>query len=82
VGIALDETVTAEDLDAIVGAFAAAIGCPAPKVGGASSERAIPQRLLRTSPYLTHPVFHAHRSETQMMRYLHSNGGTSVWTPR
>ncbi|HXH05897.1 MAG TPA: aminomethyl-transferring glycine dehydrogenase subunit GcvPB, partial [Vicinamibacterales bacterium] len=28
--------------------------------------------LLRTSAFLTHPVFHAHRSETRMMRYLRS----------
>ena len=26
--------------------------------------------LARTSPYLTHPVFHAHHSETEMLRYL------------
>jgi glycine dehydrogenase len=26
--------------------------------------------LARTSPYLTHPVFNTHRSETAMMRYL------------
>ena len=29
-----------------------------------------PAALRRTSEYLTHPVFHAHRSETAMMRYL------------
>ena len=29
-----------------------------------------PSELLRTSEYLTHPVFHEHRSETQMLRYL------------
>jgi glycine dehydrogenase len=30
----------------------------------------LPAEHRRTSDYLTHPVFHAHRSETQMMRYL------------
>jgi glycine cleavage system P protein (glycine dehydrogenase) len=30
----------------------------------------IPQSLLRTDQYLTHPVFNTHRSETSMMRYL------------
>ena len=28
--------------------------------------------LVRTSEYMTHPVFHSHRSETQMLRYLAS----------
>lgn len=30
----------------------------------------IPEALLRTSAYLTHPVFSAHHSETEMLRYL------------
>ena len=30
----------------------------------------VPAALRRTSEYLTHPVFHAHRSETAMLRYL------------
>src|SRR5690554_4011606 len=30
----------------------------------------LPASLLRTSEYLTHPVFRTHRSETAMMRYL------------
>ena len=30
----------------------------------------LPEALVRQSPYLTHPVFKAHRSETQMLRYL------------
>jgi glycine dehydrogenase len=35
-------------------------------------DAALPAGLLRTSPYLTHPVFQAHRSETAMLRYLRS----------
>ncbi len=31
---------------------------------------ALPEALVRRSPYLTHPVFSAHRSETAMLRYL------------
>ncbi len=30
----------------------------------------LPEGLARRTPYLTHEVFHAHRSETQMLRYL------------
>src|SRR6266849_313782 len=31
---------------------------------------AIPKALARTSPFCTHPVFTAHHSETEMLRYL------------
>jgi glycine dehydrogenase len=30
----------------------------------------LPSSLTRTSPFLTHPVFNSHHSETQMMRYI------------
>ena len=62
VGVALDETVTAADvadLLALFGAMAPA-GRVADRIGG----------FARTSAFLTHPVFHAHRSETAMLRYL------------
>ncbi|MGW2015346.1 aminomethyl-transferring glycine dehydrogenase [Streptomyces sp. NPDC001927] len=36
----------------------------------AVTEDALPAGLLRSDAYLTHPVFHAHRSETSMLRYL------------
>ena len=32
----------------------------------------LPDRLLRTSPYLTHPVFNSHHSEAGLIRYIHS----------
>jgi glycine dehydrogenase len=32
----------------------------------------LPVTLIRNSPYLTHPVFNTHHSETEMMRYLKS----------
>ncbi|MDM7830226.1 aminomethyl-transferring glycine dehydrogenase [Cellulomonas sp. MW9] len=44
-----------------------------PGTGGfswADGGSALPERARRTDAYLTHPVFHLHRSETAMLRYL------------
>ncbi|MGH8674679.1 MAG: aminomethyl-transferring glycine dehydrogenase, partial [Burkholderiales bacterium] len=68
VGISLDETATRADVEAIWGAF----GCKPRFEDLEDVADALPGSLRRTSPYLTHPVFHRHRSETQMLRYLRS----------
>src|SRR6266511_408240 len=77
ISIALDETTTAQDLEAIVNVFAAAAGktvtsemLDASTLGELAGD--LPASLRRTSPYLTHPVFNTHHSETEMMRYLRS----------
>ncbi|GAA2594245.1 aminomethyl-transferring glycine dehydrogenase [Actinomadura fulvescens] len=62
--IACDETTGADDVAAVLAAFGPAGPAPEP------AAQAIPEVLRRESPYLTHPVFHAHRSETAMLRYL------------
>ncbi|MEU3188316.1 aminomethyl-transferring glycine dehydrogenase [Streptomyces sp. NPDC006923] len=36
----------------------------------AVTDDSLPKGFLRTDEYLTHPVFHQHRSETAMLRYL------------
>jgi glycine dehydrogenase len=75
IGIALDETVSEEDARDLVQVFAEAAGRPAPALEPARAEvtaTALPRPLVRTSEYLTHPVFNSHHSETQMMRYIRS----------
>jgi len=63
VGVSCDECTTPEHIAAVLAAF----GVPGVPTGQAGS---IPDELRRTTPYLTHPVFSAHHSETEMMRYL------------
>ncbi len=75
VQVACDETTTREHLRdvvaALVGASMVGSGMDSGDVELASvSDDAIPASLARTSKFLTHPVFSAHRSETAMLRYL------------
>jgi glycine dehydrogenase len=61
-GISLDETTTAAVVAAVCAAFGVAVV--------QAADDAIPVQQRRTSAYLTHPAFHLHRSEHQMLRYL------------
>ena len=63
VQISLDETVTDRELEDITRLF----GADAVTV---SKGNAFPDALQRESDYLTHPVFHSYRTESDMMRYL------------
>lgn len=75
VSIALDQTVDIDDLNAIVSVFAAVANRPASKI---TDELINNQQScirtsnfgLRTSDFLTHPVFNSYHSESEMMRYL------------
>lgn len=69
VQIACDEVTTAAHVDAVLAAFGASTAGDA-VAAGAGAASVIPAALARTSSYLTHPVFHTHRSETAMLRYL------------
>lgn len=69
VGISMDETTQVDDIKEIVEIFSAVIG---KKASCQFSDKPLswPASMVRTSPYLTHPVFHRHRSEHQMLRYI------------
>lgn len=67
VSISCDETTGREQLSAVWSAFGVEGDIEALD---ATTAETLPQALLRTDDYLTHPVFHEHRSETAMLRYL------------
>jgi glycine dehydrogenase len=76
-GVTLDETVDEKDLSDILSIFQQF----APKQGAIKITEvakdfkdrmpSTSKPLMRTSEYLTHPVFNTHRSETDLLRYIH-----------
>jgi glycine dehydrogenase len=68
--VALDESVTDDDVQALLTIFAN--GEPAPETSGLAAEvdDRFDERFARTSAFLTHPVFNTHHSETEMLRYM------------
>ncbi|KAK1764081.1 glycine decarboxylase subunit P [Phialemonium atrogriseum] len=85
VGISIDEATTETDLSQLIKVLQSSAATSSgekdgellnrllEETGGAeySSTDAIPEALRRTSPYLTHPVFNTHHSETELLRYMH-----------
>jgi glycine dehydrogenase len=71
--IALDETVEEEDVDRIADVFARAAGrTRSTSVSLNEIDAELPTGYARRTPFLTHPVFNMHHSETEMMRYIRS----------
>ncbi|MBI5113894.1 MAG: aminomethyl-transferring glycine dehydrogenase [Rhodovulum sp.] len=67
IGIALDETTEEATVEAVWRAFGGNL-----RYGeiAATVDDHLPPRLARSSRFLTHPVFHRYRCETEMLRYL------------
>jgi glycine dehydrogenase len=66
IGISLDEAATPNDIETLLAVFGenrAVLPGAAPACRKSTIEN-------RKSPYLTHPVFNTHHSETEMLRYL------------
>ncbi|QWF53973.1 aminomethyl-transferring glycine dehydrogenase [Bordetella hinzii] len=72
--VSLDETVTAQDLQALVNVFAAGLGKPEVALDAeaipAEAGAGLPAGTMRTTPILSHPIFSSVQSETDMLRYL------------
>ena len=73
VTISLDETTSIADIELIIKIFSQTVDCPSVAVNvNLEMLTNIPSEFTRTSPFLTHPVFNTHHSESEMMRYLKS----------
>ena len=77
VGLSVDETTSPAALALALAAIAGVNEASAVEVlkaavagAGANTTGLIPAGLVRTTPFLTHPTFHSHRTETEMLRYL------------
>ncbi len=62
VAVSFDETID----DTMLAAITTALG----GVLEADADENLPANLVRSSPFLTHQVFHDYRSETEMLRYM------------
>ncbi|MHA7828486.1 MAG: aminomethyl-transferring glycine dehydrogenase [Roseovarius sp.] len=65
IGIALDERTRPATIEAVWRAFGIVMDD-----SDFAPEYRMPDSLLRSSDYLTHPIFHMNRAETEMMRYM------------
>ena len=70
VGVALDETVRPEELAVLFEAFSGGAVPFTPEALAAEVAVAVPAAHARRSPFLVHPVFNSHHSETEMLRYM------------
>lgn len=72
IGISLDETTSLKDVNDILEVFALAFGKtfnPVTKTEE-TNLNGFAESFSRKSSFMTHPVFHAYRNETDLMRYI------------
>lgn len=68
ISIAVDEVVSEEELEKLIGIFAEIKGKPFTKTE--FREAKIPAELVRTSDFLSNEVFKSYHTETELMRYI------------
>ena len=70
VSVSFDECTTRACLTTLWGIFAPGQALPSFDEFEQGVALRLPAELLRTSAFLTHPVFNTHHSETEMLRYI------------
>ncbi|MCL6220569.1 aminomethyl-transferring glycine dehydrogenase [Zunongwangia pacifica] len=68
--IALNETTTTEDVNTVASIFAEVAGKDTKALSALKEINAIPEAVSRKREFLTHEVFNAYHSETELMRYI------------
>ncbi len=70
VGISFDETTTPRDIELLMSVFRGTTVRDFADDDLGEPPLRIPQFAIRTSDFLTHPIFNTHDTETEMLRYL------------
>jgi len=70
IGISLNETTTLSDVQQIIEIFATAENVESCSVNEDVESYSIPDKLRRSTSFMTHEVFNNFHSETEMMRYI------------
>jgi glycine dehydrogenase len=79
-GVSLDETTSEADLADLLEVFSRGHGHPVAvtELLAETAADILPDELARSTPYLEQRVFHAYRSEHEMLRYLHRLQGLDL----
>jgi glycine dehydrogenase len=70
VGISLDELTDGAEVEALLKVVAGTQSLP-PQLDELEKDESFPAEMVRNDAFLTHPVFHSYRSETEFLRYVH-----------
>ena len=77
-GIALDETTTAEDVRTLIAVFSGEDAPTVETLENQATASAVPEELQREIDYLQHPLFNEYHSETEMLRYMRRLEGKDI----
>ncbi len=75
VALSTSEVTTQATVEGVLKAFGVAISVDGLNSDPQAEGEGLPPELRRSTDFLTHEVFHSHRSETQMLRYLRRLSG-------